>query len=721
MSALAVTAAGAHSGRSLANLLADAVAVEDFGAAGDGVTDDTAAFTAAVGSGRPVRLAAKTYIVNGQWTVAATNVVLLGVPGQSVMRRLQQVGNGAWICVQASAFRADGVIFDANKAAVTQDSWSELVNPQCTTTEFHQCVFTNAAGSTLGSGLVIQASDPALCEHVVRDCEFSGNTVHGIWVQAIQGALIADCRAHDNGQYGICVDYNDATFRQKVHLVQVLGNRCWNNVRGIAVGNFNTTNLQPPTWGNANPDAVTVLVSGNMCHDNAVYGIAVSGRTLAVQSNLLSNNGTVANSGAGILANVSWSRVSANMITGTALYGIDSGGSLNSDIAGNYVCGTVLGLNCGGGSNIRVADNYLQDCSSWAISVNNVETDGQGSNFGIACSNLAITGNWIALTSPTAGGVVLRDGPQNILVARNDFVGTGNVANCLWANTDTIIIEGNRFNFTARFIVNPYASGSLQQVVFPDIADALMITYAPSGVQSMLTSYQAQSYGQVTFIKATAPGSGYSQATVAIAGAGTGAVAQAYISNGAILGVVVTAAGSGYGPIGTTIPVTITGDGTGAQATGFAGVPIPEERKLATRCNCAVTFGRVGSSPLQENWTLFDLSVPANGDVLWTGTWGSWRASWFPQSAIGSDGGGGTIVQSAANGDVILRPNGTGHVRLTSAAQQTGCTSSVGTGAPEGVVTAPPGSDYRNLSGGSGTTFYVKRSGSGNTGWFAVA
>ncbi len=43
-----------------------------------------------------------------------------------------------------------------------------------------------------------------------------------------------------------------------------------------------------------------------------------------------------------------------------------------------------------------------------------------------------------------------------------------------------------------------------------------------------------------------------------------------------------------------------------------------------------------------------------------------------------------------------------------------------GTGSPEGVVTAPTGSLYLNLSGGTDTTLYTKNSGSGNTGWIAV-
>lgn len=42
-----------------------------------------------------------------------------------------------------------------------------------------------------------------------------------------------------------------------------------------------------------------------------------------------------------------------------------------------------------------------------------------------------------------------------------------------------------------------------------------------------------------------------------------------------------------------------------------------------------------------------------------------------------------------------------------------------GTGSPEGSVTAAPGSLFLNLSGGTGTTLYVKESGIGDTGWVA--
>jgi hypothetical protein len=40
-----------------------------------------------------------------------------------------------------------------------------------------------------------------------------------------------------------------------------------------------------------------------------------------------------------------------------------------------------------------------------------------------------------------------------------------------------------------------------------------------------------------------------------------------------------------------------------------------------------------------------------------------------------------------------------------------------GSGTPEGAITAPVGSIFMRTDGGAGTSFYVKQSGTGNTGW----
>ena len=718
-----VTPDGAATPRTLASLFAAAVAPESFGAVGDGVTDDTAAINAALASRRPVHLGPRTYATSGQWTIPVS-AILLGAPGQTILRRIgQSSGGGAWISIQGAAFHAQGVIFDANSANVPGETWAVLVTAACLQTLFRDCAFRNAGGPTFGNGLTVLASDPSFASHVVDDCEASGNAAHGIWLQAVDGARITGNRAHDNAAYGICADFNDPGYRQAIRLASITGNTCWNNLRGIALGNFNATNLQPPTWGNSNPDAIGAIVSGNVCHDNQVYGIAVSGRSLLVQANLLSANGSTSNGGGGILANAAYSRVAGNTIIGSGQFGIDCGGSIVLDVSANHVSGAAIGINPGGSQGVRVAGNTLQD-NGWAITAYNVETDGAGRNFGLATANLALTDNAIGISSSNGGGIWLIDAPQSVLVARNSFNGTNGatIAQCLYAHTDSAIVESNRWNNTQRLFANPTSINGLQTVQMPDVADEVMLSIAPGGVQSIQTMRQIAISGQVGFVKVSNGGNGYTHAAIAIGGPGTGAAATAQIAGGAIIGIALSNPGAGYGAAGSTAPVTITGDGAAAAAAATIGLPVLEGRRIRIACNTATRFARAGSAPFQENWTLADVTIPANATIALTGAFGGWRADAVPLADyIDPPGDGSLLLRSMEGADVTVHPAGGGHLRVATDSDPAGYIAAVGHGSPEGVVSAPPGSDYRNLDGGAGQTLWIKRTGSDPNGWFAVA
>jgi hypothetical protein len=74
----------------------------------------------------------------------------------------------------------------------------------------------------------------------------------------------------------------------------------------------------------------------------------------------------------------------------------------------------------------------------------------------------------------------------------------------------------------------------------------------------------------------------------------------------------------------------------------------------------------------------------------------------------------------AANSRVTAYSEGTERARFDRngvTLNGTGPSWRAGSGSPEGAVTAPVGSLYSRTDGGASTTFYVKESGTGNTGW----
>lgn len=716
--AMVATASGASAARTVAALVANAVSIEDFGGIGDGVTNDAGALVAALATGNPVRFGPKTYRIDGECDIVGSHATLLGVAGATVLSRGAQtvVGSSAtptWISVSASRFYADGIIFDAN-ATITTNSFGVAVQPTCIAANITRCWFRNAKGPNSGWGLAILPSDPTTTSHHFHDCEFSDNAVDGCWIAATDAVEITSCRAHDNARYGIYVDSQDPAFTLKIRDVIIVSNACWNNQTGIVLGNFNQTNIVPGTYGNGNPDVLSALVANNNLFENSSYGLSVSGRNILVTGNVLSNNGPA---GGGMLANTGYCRIVGNMIVGVGAFGIDAGGSVFVELAGNYVNGAEFGLGIGGSQNCTVRGNFIQDCAAGIIALN-VESDGRGDNFGIACNNLSLIGNWIHYGAG-GQGIVLRDAPQAVLVADNVVVATGGAdpLNSLIPYTDGLILRGNTLNYTPSWAANPDASSGVNTLIFPDLVDQVRISQSVGAIQSMISAWAARSAGQITFIKVINGGSGYSAASVTISGVGAGATASAFIANGVIIGVTITNGGSGYGP-GTV--ASVTGNGGGAVLAVQVGLPVLQGRDLAIRASVPLVFEAAGSAPAQQNWTGAPISVPAGSVIDWVGDGGGWQATRFSQSDYVMPNGDGSVVFQSQQGDVSLHPRSGGVVRMISDMEPVGCVSMIGRGSPEAVVVAPPGSSFRNLDGGVGLTFWVKQSGTSNTGWAAI-
>lgn len=682
---------GAFRTRSFAAILADAATPEEFGAAGDGRTDDSAALTAAVNTGRPVRLGPRSYAVRGQWTITAP-ARLIGTPGLSRLVRPAQDFGGAWISVQAD-FEAHGVTFDATcRSAI--GTWAVLVTSECLRSLWVDCQFLGAAGP-LGCGLcILPASDAA--RHRVWRCEAAGNASHGIWIRSGIGAEIVGCLAHGNAGYGLCVDDNDPQLVRQAKQALVAGNQAWANRRGVNVGNPNETNAEPPVWGLLNPDVVGAVVEGNRTWGNSECGIAACGDALLVQGNRVEEAGT------GLQLQTNRSRIAGNQVFGGG-YGIDLGGSAATEVAGNQVLGARVGINPGGGQGVRVQANHIA-ATEWAITAYAVETDGQGATLGMPAKDLTISGNRMELGA--GGGVLLADGFMGAVVQGNHLTGS-DPGQALVPHTASISVAGNLWNGSSIASCVPVAGTGALRV--PDVVDEAWIAAAPDDVALVQGSAAAALAGQVSWLTVTSGGTGYTHATVTIKGDGQGATATTLLRGGAVIGFRLTSGGAGY----TAATVRITGDGHGAQATVQVGLPVPDGRRLSLRAGAPVRLAASGV----PGWAGIDAWLAPGAVADLRGSNGWFQLAALPEPALAYPGGGAAALQPP--GDLYLRPGGAVH--LASAAEPFGCLSLVGRGSPQGRVAAPPGSDYRNLDGGAGRTLWLKQLGTDTAGWAAIA
>jgi len=695
-SGLLANVAATPAPRRIADLFADAVSIESFGAAGDGVTDDTPAFVLALASGLPLILSGRTYIVDGVLS-AATSIAMVGVRGATVLRRGQASGVGCWISFGGASCAVSGVIFDAG-GLVGDDAPCVQVTVACASAAFDECAFLHCGGATQGTGLLLSCS--AQAQHSVRGCVASGNTLHGIAASGSGLVSILDTQCQGNGGSGIMTGPGLG--------VRLSGNSCSGNQNGISVG----------TWSEGVPPSSGALcvVAENVCASNAQWGLAVAAYGATLTDNVAQSNGTAA-FGGGILARVAMSRLAGNIIESGAV-GIDCRGSSASLVACNHVSSAGAGIMAGGCSNVRIGENFLLD-NGWAVSISAIEPLVSMAPTGV----ITVERNWIGFSEALGGGILLRDGAQGVAVCDNSLNGWGSAlgSQAMWLHTTSAIVRGNSWNNTAQFQVAAGTVDGQSALVLPEVADDVLVTSAPPGINAVLTQHQVDTLGQVTFLQVTAGGSGYSVASVTITGAGNGAAAQAVVSGGAVVWLVVTNPGSGYGGIGASVQIEIEGDGTGAAGIGIVGLPVIAGRRVRLVCNCAVRLVQGGSMPVLQNWTGYDMGIPPGSAVELEGAFGQWRAVQSPPvDYVMPTGNGGAVLQSIGSGDLTLRPASGGTLGIASVAEPGGYSSSLGRGSPEGIVVASPGSDFRNLEGGAGSTLWVKVSGTGSSGWTAV-
>jgi len=359
--------------RTVESKLQDVVSVKDFGAVGDGVTDDTdkiqAAITASVG--KACFFPAGTYIIGARINVPS-NVELLGDQCQSILKLKTQ----DWVASNGLMFALDtktdvtfkSLCFDGNKGNVgtTRSPLNVVFNSQ--RTNFNNCIFQNVEGICLN--ISTDTDDTEIIECQFLNCGGNPNLSDGYRNQAIAFSTNGIDRSRNIRIEGC------------FFLSQGLDCISLSDCDDVIVSNNISVDSYTLVYTNAAPTTVTNLVIAN----NVVRRCSEFGAGTVVPPVAIDLPG-----------------VDTASVTGNTLYEIDAAAigifdfAKNVVVTGNTIVNTMRGGNTSFSSGIFVSDtadnitvegNSINDTAGTALMA-------YGITVGITTTNLLIKDNTV--------------------------------------------------------------------------------------------------------------------------------------------------------------------------------------------------------------------------------------------------------------------------------------------------------------------------------------
>jgi hypothetical protein len=372
-------------GTDLYNRIHDTVSVKDYGAVGDGVTDDTAAIQAALNNGaKNVFFPAGNYLTSATLRIVTSGQAILGygatLTNASVSASGFLIGSTGAAFVKTDNVTIEGMTFvGADTGAGSAYSYAIGVQPPTTTPYVYGggCSKISVLNCT-ASGHAFGVSATAADRLSVTGCRFGGMKYHA--------SLTA-------GGYGV--------------LIQT----CWDTV--IENNQFLATS------GDRHSIYVSADPSRTYDNNNVCKGVVIAGNL------------------------INWSNVVGTTGFETAMM---IRAPENISITGNTIIGGYGGIDYdtmnGNGKNVSISGNTIELAVSPASErscVNFLRSSGT-----YISTNISITGNSMKIAGTNVHGVTLQ-GVDSVSIVGNTIYNT-NGASCIGANgaASNVVTNGNR-------------------------------------------------------------------------------------------------------------------------------------------------------------------------------------------------------------------------------------------------------------------------------------
>lgn len=256
---------------------------KDFGATGDGKTDDTINIQKALnsGSGKSVYLPTGTYLISNKLTFP-NNVNIIG---DGIGKTKIIIQNGGSILKSTNHYsnvKISNISFIGNKTG--NNSLLDVSN--ISNLSIQNCSFEKSGAACI---LICYSSDVIINNCTVTEGSEPG-WGGGIALGTVNGITITNCNIYNNEGCGIAItSANGPSCNFKI-----VSNKCLNNtVAGIAItGNSYTGEVRNNTCNNNGGTSIAtgmqdginlhrvrnVVVENNICNNNAHHGIGMNGR-----------------------------------------------------------------------------------------------------------------------------------------------------------------------------------------------------------------------------------------------------------------------------------------------------------------------------------------------------------------------------------------------------------------------------------------------------------